>query len=182
MRAHVMPCSNRRGPRTKPIGSPSAVFDGSRRATSVERRSSRRPTVPGTVDADVFRALFERCSNWGRWGADDERGTLNLITPERTARAAALVRTGETIGCARPLNTVADVENARPAVHLMLRAGDVADPAAMSSTSDYVVLRPHGPGSPPRRRRPVERERAPGRPSPPVRPVAARPRGPAPGL
>src|SRR5207244_1904980 len=66
------------------------------------------------------------------------------ITPERTARAAALVRTGETIGCARPLNTVADVENARPAVHLMLRAGDVADPAVMSSTSDYVALAPHG--------------------------------------
>jgi len=96
------------------------------------------------VDADAFRALFESCSNWGRWGADDERGTLNLITPERTARAAALVRTGETIGCARPLNTVADVENARPAVHLMLRAGDVADPAVMSSTSDYVALAPHG--------------------------------------
>src|SRR2546427_13234093 len=101
MRAHVMPCSNRRGPRTKPIGSPSAGFDGSRRATSVERRYSRRPTVPGTVGADAFRALFERCSNLGRWGAGDERGALNLITPERTARAAALVQPGATVGCER---------------------------------------------------------------------------------
>src|SRR2546428_13600207 len=144
MGARVVPCSNRGGPRTNSIGWPSGVFDGSRRATSVEGRYSRRPTVPGTVDADVFRALFERCSNWGRWGADDERGTLNLITPERTARGAPLVRTGETIGCARPLNTAPDVENARPAVHPMPRAGDVADPAAMSSASDYIALAPHG--------------------------------------
>lgn len=30
-------------------------------------------------------------SNWGRWGEDDERGTLNLITDEVRARAAAEV-------------------------------------------------------------------------------------------
>ena len=33
------------------------------------------------LNIDVFQALFDRCSNWGRWGPDDERGTLNLITP-----------------------------------------------------------------------------------------------------
>lgn len=26
-------------------------------------------------------------SNWGRWGADDERGAFNLVTPEKTRRA-----------------------------------------------------------------------------------------------
>ena len=30
-----------------------------------------------------FRSLGKRLSNWGRWGAEDERGTLNLITPEQ---------------------------------------------------------------------------------------------------
>ncbi len=34
-------------------------------------------------------------SNWGRWGADDELGTLNYLTPERVLRATAEVRLGE---------------------------------------------------------------------------------------
>ena len=35
-------------------------------------------------------------SNWGRWGADDELGTLNLITPEKRAQAAGLVALADT--------------------------------------------------------------------------------------
>ena len=41
-----------------------------------------------------FREIAKRVSNWGRWGADDERGTLNLITPEVVRRAAGCVRRG----------------------------------------------------------------------------------------
>ena len=96
------------------------------------------------LDTEAFAALFERCSNWGRWGADDERGTLNLITVERIARAAALVRSGESVSCARPLNTVADVENAHAATHLMIRAGDVATTTGVSLIADYIALAPHG--------------------------------------
>ena len=96
------------------------------------------------LDTEAFAALFEDCSNWGRWGADDERGTLNLITAERTARAAALVREGETVSCARPLNTVTDVENTRAATHLMIRAGDVTGATGMGHTADYIALAPHG--------------------------------------
>ena len=40
--------------------------------------------------------LFEATKRWGRWGDDDERGALNLLTPERVARATALVRDGVT--------------------------------------------------------------------------------------
>ena len=36
-------------------------------------------------------------SNWGRWGKDDERGLLNLITPEKTKQAIALVREARTV-------------------------------------------------------------------------------------
>ena len=32
--------------------------------------------------------------NWGRWGNDDERGALNLLTPDVVAAAATLCRTG----------------------------------------------------------------------------------------
>jgi kynurenine formamidase len=44
---------------------------------------------------DQIRALAKQLSNWGRWGADDERGTLNFITPEVVKRAAGLVRRGQ---------------------------------------------------------------------------------------
>ena len=33
----------------------------------------------------------DKPSNWGRWGATDERGTLNLLTPAIVQRAAGLV-------------------------------------------------------------------------------------------
>ncbi len=39
----------------------------------------------------------QELSNWGRWGPDDQRGTLNLITAEKTRQAATLVQTGETV-------------------------------------------------------------------------------------
>jgi kynurenine formamidase len=41
------------------------------------------------------REVARRVSNWGRWGADDERGTLNFITPDVVRRAAACVRRGD---------------------------------------------------------------------------------------
>jgi kynurenine formamidase len=43
-------------------------------------------------------------SNWGRWGKDDERGTLNFITDESRVRGAAAVRTGRTVSLAHPIS------------------------------------------------------------------------------
>src|SRR3989442_3134229 len=46
----------------------------------------------------VTKAEYERwqkeLSNWGRWGKDDEMGTLNLITPAKRKQAVALVKDG----------------------------------------------------------------------------------------
>lgn len=42
-----------------------------------------------------FRRLGDDLRNWGRWGDADELGTLNFITPEKVAEAAALVRHGK---------------------------------------------------------------------------------------
>jgi kynurenine formamidase len=44
---------------------------------------------------EKVRALAKKVSNWGRWGADDERGTVNFITPEVVRRAAACVKRGQ---------------------------------------------------------------------------------------
>ena len=59
---------------------------------------SQEPRTPRTLEE--FNALFQEYNNWGRWGADDERGTMNLITEEKTREAAALVRRGVTVSLA----------------------------------------------------------------------------------
>lgn len=46
---------------------------------------------------------FERLNNWGRWGDEDQKGTLNLITPEKRAAAVALARSGRVVSLARDL-------------------------------------------------------------------------------
>ena len=48
---------------------------------------------------------FESLSNWGRWGDDDELGTLNHITPASRLRGAAAVRHGRSVSCAWELGT-----------------------------------------------------------------------------
>lgn len=51
-----------------------------------------------------FHDLATRVSNRGRWGADDEIGTLNLITPEATLRGARCVKKGRSFSLALPLH------------------------------------------------------------------------------
>ncbi|BCY07501.1 cyclase family protein [Actinoplanes sp. L3-i22] len=50
--------------------------------------------IDRTDPEGAIAAATKRCSNWGRWGADDVRGTMNFLTPAHRARAAALVRRG----------------------------------------------------------------------------------------
>ena len=56
------------------------------------------------TESDVVK-MIASLSNWGRWGKDDELGTINLITPEKRKRAAALVRDGVPVSCARLIAT-----------------------------------------------------------------------------
>jgi len=51
-----------------------------------------------------FVALAKEVSNWGRWGVDDERGTLNLIDAAAVRRGAACVRTGTRFSLSVPLD------------------------------------------------------------------------------
>ena len=54
--------------------------------------------------SEPLRELSARVSNWGRWGADDERGTLNLVTSEAVLRGVAAVRTGRPFSLAIPFD------------------------------------------------------------------------------
>jgi len=44
---------------------------------------------------EAFQSISRRVSNWGRWGKEDQRGTLNLITPDVLKRAAGAVKQGK---------------------------------------------------------------------------------------
>jgi kynurenine formamidase len=82
-------------------------------------------TSPTFTSAEQFDQLFQRVSNWGRWGPDDEKGTLNYLTPEHVRSSAALVRSGRTVSLSLPINTVAGPDNPRPSVHYMVKTHDI---------------------------------------------------------
>ncbi|MGH8978814.1 MAG: cyclase family protein, partial [Acidimicrobiia bacterium] len=54
--------------------------------------------------SDALQDLAQRVSNWGRWGAGDQRGTLNFISPDATRRGAACVRRGVSFSLAIPFD------------------------------------------------------------------------------
>ncbi len=99
---------------------------------------------------DEVLTYFDKLSNWGRWGADDELGTPNLITPEKTLRALATVREGVTVSLARDIlwESAADVPS--PPVHYMLESGegwasgDKVSARANQAAIDYIGMVFHG--------------------------------------
>ena len=67
-------------------------------------------------------------SNWGDFGADDQRGRLNLLTPERVLAAIREVRVGKTFCLSLPLDLPGgNVLNPRrfpPKIEFSMRGGD----------------------------------------------------------
>jgi kynurenine formamidase len=66
-------------------------------------------------------------SNWGRWGDDDQKGCLNLITPEKRTQAASLVRDGIPVSCARPITTEMTSEVTYQVQRYMVDSGEGRD-------------------------------------------------------
>jgi hypothetical protein len=57
-------------------------------------------TTKDVVTLQDIQAASERLKNWGRWGAEDEAGTLNNISPQDIIRAAGLIRKGKVFSLA----------------------------------------------------------------------------------
>jgi hypothetical protein len=57
-----------------------------------------------TVNKAAIDEAFKRLSNWGRWGKQDEIGTLNHVTPSDIVAAARLIRRGRVFGLGIPLD------------------------------------------------------------------------------
>lgn len=85
-------------------------------------------------------------NNWGRWGDDDQLGTANLLTDERIAAAARLIRTGRRVSLGIPMGRNVPGPGSRGDVgHFFARTttdqlvGDHG-PASVQSSDDLVVL------------------------------------------
>jgi kynurenine formamidase len=96
------------------------------------------------LKSSEVKALFDKLSNWGRWGKDDERGALNFITAEKRAAAARLVKTGEAVSLALPLATIPAADNPAPVTHLMVQAGFDSHDMDLPYAGDYFAIAPHG--------------------------------------
>ncbi|MGH9134635.1 MAG: cyclase family protein, partial [Ilumatobacteraceae bacterium] len=90
-----------------------------------------------------FREIGAALRNWGRWGDDDERGTVNLITPERVVAATRLVRRGAIFDLGIPF----DATGPQPGggrinpVRLMSETGSQQEfPGAFHYADDYVFM------------------------------------------
>ena len=44
-------------------------------------------TKAGTLDIKTVLEQSAKYRNWGKWGPDDELGTINYITPEKVVAA-----------------------------------------------------------------------------------------------
>ena len=116
-------------PRTDPAPGPG----GGRRAG--DGQEQRHEGNNSTLDTEL--------SNWGRWGKDDERGTINLITAEKRKQAAATVKTGTMVSLARNIarQKPADTTGPRP----INRMGGLANLFLMESApgrdGDYLFER-----------------------------------------
>ncbi|MFQ6030933.1 MAG: cyclase family protein [Dehalococcoidia bacterium] len=93
---------------------------------------------------------FKSLSNWGRWGAEDQLGAPNLITPAKTKRAAGLVEDGLRISMSRTIGFEPTVDAPSPPVHFMVESGegwssgDKVSSRAFPAATDYFGMIFHG--------------------------------------
>jgi kynurenine formamidase len=97
---------------------------------------------------ESYREIGKRLSNWGRWGADDERGTLNFITAEKVKAAAESIKSGKVFELSIPIQTDAPpwngmIKRTQP-VHLMssvpLPDADRSGFDGMFGTDDWIIM------------------------------------------
>ncbi len=103
-------------------------------------------SLPLLAEEKADKATIDRwmkeLSNWGRWGKDDQLGTVNLITAEKRKAAARLVREGVAVSLARDTEKEKAEDNQRPFVQEMNATG--ANPAGGQFSVDTYSVLYHG--------------------------------------
>ncbi|HEY3144065.1 MAG TPA: cyclase family protein [Acidimicrobiales bacterium] len=95
---------------------------------------------------DHLRELGAKVSNTGRWGADDQRGTLNLLTPSAVLRGIAAARQGKVFSLAIPFDengpqtgAIPGRENPRREM-LMVNQSFTGDPTEFCTSDDRLTM------------------------------------------
>jgi kynurenine formamidase len=94
------------------------------------------------VDQATVEHWMKELSNWGRWGKDDQMGTVNLITAATRKRAAAMVREGVSVSLSRDTEKEKAIDNPQPFGHQMNNTG--ANPAGSAFSVDSYSVLYHG--------------------------------------
>jgi hypothetical protein len=94
------------------------------------------------MSEEALRQIALQVRNWGKWGPDDELGTLNYITPERIAAACRLATTGKVFALGIPLDRKGPQSGTRQRfnpIHTMFRDGGDAPktPAEVQAMEGY---------------------------------------------
>jgi kynurenine formamidase len=122
----------------------------------------RDPPQPGAVQVvptvEVVRGWLTSLSNWGRWGADDDLGTLNYIGVAERAAALTLVTGEETVSCAAPITFGRTPHSSsgppasgphpawqRPQRFIIQDGTESASSSTRISGYDAFLIAPHGP-------------------------------------
>ncbi|MFN0053081.1 MAG: cyclase family protein [Planctomycetales bacterium] len=109
------------------------VFDRSRAADP-------DPAAKVKLTRNDIDGMMKSLSNWGRWGKDDQLGTMNLITPAKRKQSAALVQEGITVSMAHDVIKT-ERETAPEFGHKMTSVPQMID---ITSASDEYRVAYHG--------------------------------------
>lgn len=106
--------------------------------------------APPTPTQTELVSWYSSLSTWGRWGPDDDLGTLNYIGDRQRTRAMALAEEGSVVSCALPLETstvaLPDVSPGPRAQRVVITDGtDQAPPGSRVVAYDALFVAPHGP-------------------------------------
>ena len=77
--------------------SPAELLARHARAATAARAAPAGQSDPRMPTQAEVESWYTDRRNWGRWGDDDQKGAVNLITPEKSAAAAALVASGRKV-------------------------------------------------------------------------------------
>ena len=103
------------------------------------------------MSEEALRKLALQVRNWGKWGPDDELGTLNYITPDTIAEACRLATTGKVFALGVPLQREGPQSGTRARfnpIHAMFRDGgdrpktpeEVKEAQGYGGSDDWIVM------------------------------------------
>jgi hypothetical protein len=103
---------------------------------------SQTPVPPSrTMSTAEFDALFQKLSNWGRWGRADQIGSLNLLTPKTRLAASKLIRDGNAVSLSRAIETDGEATPQRPSVLRMLATATTPN---VTAHTEEITVAAHG--------------------------------------